>query len=74
MAVLARVRATRPELEALLDRLLVPAPVSARGMALVRLLMRDGSGPLFRYESREDLSLQVRRATDALDPGPDWPV
>ena len=49
-------------------------PVSARGVALVRLLLRDGSGPLFRYESREDLAAQVRRAVDALDPGRDWPA
>jgi hypothetical protein len=73
MAVLERVRTTRNDLEALVDHLLAPVPVSARGVALVRMLLRDGSGPLFRYESRADLAAQVRRATDALDPGQDWP-
>ena len=73
MAVLERVRATRYELEALVAHLLAPVPVSARGVALVRMLLRDGCGPLFRYESRADLAAQVRRATDALDPGQDWP-
>jgi hypothetical protein len=48
-------------------------PVSAHGVALVRLLLRDGSGPLFRYESRDDLTSQVRRAIAALDPGQGWP-
>ena len=73
IAVLERVRVAAPELRSLVDHLLAPVPVSARGVALVRLLLRDGSGPLFRYESREDLRLQVRRATDALEPGQGWP-
>ena len=73
MAVLQRVRTTRNDLESLVDHLLAPVPVSARGVALVRMLLRDGSGPLFRYESRADLAAQVRRAADALDPGQDWP-
>ena len=73
MAVLQRVRTTRTDLEALVEHLMAPVPVSARGVALVRMLLRDGSGPLFRYESRADLAAQVRRASDALDPGQDWP-
>jgi len=74
MAVLQRVRTTRTDLEALVEHLMAPVPVSARGVALVRMLLRDGSGPLFRYESRADLAAQVRRASDALDPGQDWPA
>jgi len=73
MAVLERVRASHDALEELVDQLLAPVPVSAHGVALVRLLLRDGSGPLFRYESRDDLTGQVRRAIAALDPGQDWP-
>jgi hypothetical protein len=74
MAVLSRVREARPELEDLIDHLLAPVPVSARGMALVRLLLRDGSGPLFRYESPADLRHQVRCASAALEPAEDWPA
>jgi len=73
MAVLSRVREVQPELEDLIDRLLAPVPVPARGMALVRLLLRDGTGPLFRYESHADLRRQVRCACTALDPAQDWP-
>jgi hypothetical protein len=73
MAVLERVRESHDALEELVDHLLAPVPVSAHGVALVRLLLRDGGGPLFRYESRADLTSQVRRAIAALDPGQDWP-
>jgi hypothetical protein len=73
MAVLERVRESHDALEELVDHLLAPVPVSAHGVALVRLLLRDGSGPLFRYESGVNLTCQVRRAIDALDPGQDWP-
>jgi hypothetical protein len=73
MAVLERVRESHDVLEELVDHLLAPVPVSAQGVALARILLRDGSGPLFRYESRDNLTSQVRRAIDALDPGQDWP-
>ena len=73
LAVLSRVAAARAEIESLVEHLLAPVPVPARGVALVRLLLRDGTGPLFRYESTADLALQVRQAGDALDPGRDWP-
>ena len=73
MAVLSRVREAQPELEDLIDHLLAPVPVPARGMALVRQLLRDGAGPLFRYESQADLRRQVRCASAALDPAQDWP-
>jgi hypothetical protein len=73
MAVLERVRESHDVLEELVDHLLAPVPVSAHGVAVVRLLLRDGSGPLFRYESRENLTNQVQRAIAALDPGQGWP-
>jgi len=69
MAVLPRVRAARPQLEELVARLRASVPVSACGVAQARLLLRDGSGPLFRYEAREDLALLVNRVCAALDPG-----
>ena len=69
MAVLSRVREAQPELEDLIDRLLAPVPVPARGVALVRLLLRDGAGPLFRYESEADLCQQVRLRERRARPG-----
>ena len=74
VAVLSRVAAARSDIETLVEHLLAPVPVPVRGLALVRVLLRDGRGPLFRYESTDDLALQVRRASDALDPGLDWPA
>ena len=72
MAVLPRVVAARRDIEALIAALLAPAPLSAHGVARVRLLLRDGGGPLYRYEARGDLGAQVRAATAALDPTLDW--
>lgn len=73
MAVLSRVATTRPELESLVEHLVAPVPVSARGVALVRLMLRDGSGPLYRFESKGDLAAMVRSTIAALDPTRDWP-
>ena len=48
-------RANIASAEALIDevrlRLHVPHPVSARGMARLRQLLSDGTGPLYRYGS-----------------------
>lgn len=73
MAVMPRVVAAHDDLERLVMSLLAPAPVSARGVAAVSLLLRDGSGPLYRYESKDDLGALVQRAVVALDPVRDWP-
>ena len=73
MAVLCRVSAARSEFESLVEHLLAPVPVSAHGVALVRLLLREGGGPLYRYESRVDLAAMVRSCIAALDPSSDWP-
>jgi len=74
MAILSRVTTYRTDLELLVDHLLAPVPLPARGVALVRMLLRDGTGPLYRYESQADLGAMVRRVTAALDPGADWPA
>jgi hypothetical protein len=73
LAVLSRVVTAREDFECLIAHLLAPAPVSARGVATVRLLLRDGTGPLYRYESRADLKAMVRASIAALDPQRDWP-
>lgn len=72
MAILPRVKKARREFEALADHLEAPVPLPARGMAAVKLLLRDGAGPLYRYESRQSLPRLVRDITDLLDPGLDW--
>lgn len=62
------IRDARPELEALADRLVAAGPVSARGVALVRVLLSDGAGPLYRRDSRIDLRAHLGRALAALEP------
>jgi hypothetical protein len=72
MAILPRVKKARREFESLAEHLEAPVPLPARGMAAVKLLLRDGAGPLYRYESRQNLARLVRDITDLLDPSLDW--
>lgn len=67
-----KVRAAANELASLVDRLLAPVPVSARGVAHVSVLLSDGAGPLFGPGDPEVLRRQVRVAVNALDPMNDW--
>ena len=60
-------RAAAPEFKALADRLLSPAPVPAHGMAQASLLLHDGSGPVYRRSSHDDLPARVHQAVEALD-------
>jgi hypothetical protein len=55
------------ELEQLAVRLLAPEPVSARGVAQVRLLLSDGCGPLFARGASADLRSAVARALDDVE-------
>jgi hypothetical protein len=59
--------ASARELEALADRLLAPGPVSAHGVAQVRVLLTDGLGPLYHHEATDDLRGAVTRALRDLD-------
>jgi hypothetical protein len=72
--LLDRVAAARPELEELIEHLLAPAPVSARGVAIVQLLLTDGTGPLHGHGSSAELGRVLRQATRALQPTADWPA
>jgi hypothetical protein len=63
-----RVAAARDELRAMLDALVAPLPVSARGVATVGLLLRDGRGPLYNRRDPSDLRCALREATAQLDP------
>jgi hypothetical protein len=67
----ADVLAAAPELDVLADRLLAPGGVSARGVAQVRLLLTDGTGPLYRRGASEELRAAVARALAGLQPEPE---
>jgi hypothetical protein len=70
----ARVRARRQavfdaadEIIALAQRLASPHPRAVRGVAQARLLLVDGTGPLYNKRAAEDLRSAVRRARAALE-------
>jgi hypothetical protein len=56
------------ELEALAHRLVEPGPVSADGVARVRLLLTDGCGPLYAHGASQRLRTVVASARDSLEP------
>lgn len=58
----------RPALERLAQRLVDPAPVDPRGVALTQELLSDGSGPLLWDRSQEDLGTRLAEALAALGP------
>ena len=58
-----RISQTAPRLAELASRLLEPGPVPVRGVAMVTLLLTDGTGPLYREASRADLGAIADRAT-----------
>jgi hypothetical protein len=57
----------RSELIRLAERLRDERPVAAQGIALVRRLLCDGSGPLYVPGAEDELWRDVRRAAVALD-------
>jgi hypothetical protein len=61
------VERARDELEAVADRLNADGPVSVRGVALIRLLLADGSGPLYRTAPPELLRRELCSTLEALD-------
>jgi hypothetical protein len=63
-----RVTDSAEELGDLIRRLLGGGPVAARGVALASVLLTDGSGPLYRRASADDLRARVREAVNALGP------
>jgi hypothetical protein len=62
-----RVRAARLELQLLRTRLLATGPVSPQGVALVKALLTDGTGPLYQQTCRDDLASMVREAVATMD-------
>jgi len=61
-----RIARSATGLAGLADRLAAREPVPAQGVALVRQLLADGGGPLYRAGSREDLNEVIERASHAL--------
>jgi hypothetical protein len=59
----------RPALTQLADRLDGDEPVDVRGVALTRLLLTDGAGPLYHRMRAADLPRAAGEAIEALNPG-----
>jgi hypothetical protein len=62
----ARISQSAPLLGALAAQLAEPAPVPARGVAMVTQLLADGTGPLYCEACRDDLPEIIERALHAL--------
>jgi hypothetical protein len=63
-----RIVAARPELEQMVALLRSPRPVPARGVALARVLLTDGTGPVHNGANRADLGRAIEDAVVHLDP------
>ena len=64
--------AAKPVLESdfLVERLRAPAPIRAQGVAKARLLITDGTGPLWGAGGDAELSAAAVKALHGLDHGP----
>jgi len=58
----------RAELEAVVGRLVAPGPVDVRGVARIRNLLSDGTGPLYRESGPGHLRDELVAALRAMDP------
>jgi hypothetical protein len=63
-----RIREAGNELEAVAGRLGAPGPVSVQGLAMLRTLLTDGTGPLFQRGNCSDLDELLESALRGLDP------
>jgi hypothetical protein len=62
----ARISQSAGLLAELASRLAEPGPVPVQGVAIVTRLLSDGTGPLYREASRDDLAAIAERAAQAL--------
>ena len=62
------VRRAGTELQAVIDRLVAAGPVSVRGVARVRCLLADGTGPIYRKSAPDRLRNELRAALAVMDP------
>lgn len=63
-----RVRLAATRLNAVAARLEADGPVAARGVAALRILLSDGSGPLYRTGDGSDLAGRLARIRTELEP------
>lgn len=63
----AAVRANTHTLSELAETLRGPRPVYARGVAMLRRLVQDGTGPAYADRDGRDLALELRAAATALN-------
>jgi hypothetical protein len=68
----ADVLAAADQLERLIERLLEPGLVAARGCAHARMLLIDGSGPLYCRGASHDLRAAAAEALAGLEPALRW--
>jgi hypothetical protein len=62
------VRDAGTELQAVIERLVSAEPVSVRGMARVRCLLADGTGPIYRKSAPDRLRNELRGVLAVMDP------
>ena len=62
----SRISRSAPRLAELASHLLQPGPVPVQGVALVSQLLADGTGPLYREASHDDMGAIIERAGRAL--------
>jgi hypothetical protein len=62
------VLAAEPAITELASLLRAPLPVSARGVAMARMLLTDAGGPLYWSAAPESLHVALRAAITRLDP------
>ena len=61
------VRRVRPQLAGIAGRLSAAGPVDVQGVARLRLLVADGTGPLYQPAGAEDLRNELAAVVAALD-------
>jgi hypothetical protein len=59
----------QPELRRIEAVLAAPYPAGARGVAMLNVLLTDGTGPFYNRGCPVDLATALRRALEQLDPG-----
>lgn len=62
------ITACEPEIQQMIDALLNPLPIPARGVATASWLLCNGAGPIYNRHSPAELSVPLREAIKHLDP------
>ena len=60
--------AAQPAIRELSERLRMPLPVTAQGVAMAKVLLTDGTGPVYGKHSRITLTAALEAAINQLDP------